>query len=145
MYNLSSDYLHYCVPINTWLGDTCSVLVETVILVVETGRRASIEWLWVVNVEGEVMRYASRVVNVINAAVGMIIEVSIGSPTEASTEIDMVDCMSGTNSADVAVIDMTEGVLLIEGCPPLKLEVLGNCDGCSIAIEILLLSGSVRG
>ena len=60
-------------------------------------------------------------------------------------EIDVVDCMSGMILVDVAVIGTTVIVGILEDCPPIKLEVLGNRDVCGIAIETLLLSGSVRG
>ena len=57
----------------------------------------------------------------------------------------MVDCISGIISADVAIIGMTVTVGILEDCLPLKLKVLGDSDGRSIATETLLLSGSVRG
>ena len=59
----------------------------------------------------------------------------------------MVGCMSGMISADVAVIGttVTIGIILLEDCPPNKLEVLGDSDGFGIATETLFLSGSVSG
>ena len=44
-------------------------------------------------------------------------------------------------AVDVAAIGVT---IEMEGCPPIKLEVLDNCDGFDIAME-MLLSGIVCG
>ena len=57
-YKISRNCL--CVPVTDWPGDDCSVLVETAVLVVETGTRRTTVELCVMNI-GVVVRSGSRV------------------------------------------------------------------------------------